>query len=278
MSMQRQRGFTLIEIAIGLMIMGLVSMGLIATLRELAEQRRLVETRALLTQAREALLAFVATNGRLPCPALAASNGHESVLSNVGGVRTCTASVGFLPAVTLGLPGLDPGGWVTDAWRDSGNPPATLPRVLRYGVATMAGAGAPVANALTSDSVGGSLGATNPATIRGQLQNVLGVAGQGLFVCASAAGIGGAGAKCGPPGNTLAYNAVAVVWSLGANGSSPALYSADEAQNAAPGALGVWIDRAYAPQGAVGGNFDDLVTWIPYSLVADRLVKLGYVQ
>lgn len=278
MSSRRQHGFTLIEISIGLMIMGLVTMGLVATLSQQAEQRRLIETRALLTQAREALLAFVSANGRLPCPAVAASSGQESVLAIVNGVTTCTTSTGFLPAVTLGMPGLDPGGWVTDAWRDSGNPPATLPRVLRYGVAAMAGAGAPAANALTSVALGASTGTNNPATIRGQVQAALGVTGQGLFVCASAAGIGGAGARCGPAANTLAFNAVAVVWSLGANGSVPALYSADETQNAAPGALGVWIDRTYAPQGAVGGNFDDLLTWIPYPLVADRLVKLGYVQ
>lgn len=278
MSTMRQRGFTLIEIAIGLMIMGLVMVGMVASLTQQAEQRRLVDTRSQLAQAREALLAFVSATGRLPCPATAASAGQESALPPVAGVTVCTAATGYLPAVTLGMTGLDPGGWLTDAWRDSGNPPATLPRVLRYGVATMPAPVGAHTNALTSVALGTTANPGLASSIRSTVQAQLTTTGQGLFVCASAAGVGGAGNRCGTPANTLAYNAVAVVWSLGSNGASPGLYSADEAQNANPGALGVWIDRAFAPSGAQGGMFDDLVTWIPFPLVAERLVKLGYVQ
>ena len=101
----RARGFSLVEIAVGLVILGLSAAGLVAVIGQQSEHRRLVETRASLSAARDALLAYVAANGRLPCPATAGSAGQESRVAP--GSAQCTQTAGLLPAVTLGLPGLE---------------------------------------------------------------------------------------------------------------------------------------------------------------------------
>ncbi|MEZ5651506.1 MAG: type II secretion system protein [Burkholderiaceae bacterium] len=266
-----ERGFSLIELAIGLAILAIAAVGMTAVLGKLTEQRKLTESRALIDDVRQAVLGYVATHGRLPCPALAASNGQESVAGVAAGITTCSAQVGFVPAVTLGLPGLDPNGLVTDAWRDgAGTGNGTHLRSLRYAISSLA---APVANALTS----AALGAPGSLTRRIDVQTTID-AGQGLFVCRSAAGIGAGVNRCGTAANTLSQNAAAIIWSRGANGNSPADYSADEQQNANWPQARVVISREIAPTDALGGNFDDLVTWIAYPEVADRLLRGGFVQ
>ncbi len=271
--MKRSRGFTLIEIAIGLMIMGLAAAGIIGVLSQQAEQRRIADTRARLAQARDALMAFVATRGRLPCPAGIASNGVELAVpqppppGTPGGTRfVCATEAGLLPAVTLGLPDLEPGGWFADGWRDHGNPPATLPRVFRYAVTPLAGDAQ-----LTAEGLG--FITNTRAAVRAAFD-----AGQGLFVCSSAVGVAGAPNRCGAAANELSRTAAAVVWSLGNNAADAAMFSADEQQNANMPVPRVVISRTFAPPGAVGGNFDDQVLWIPYTLHLDRLVSMGLVQ
>lgn len=265
----RPTGFTLVEIAIGLAIMGLATVGLLAALSKQAEQGKIATTRATVTQAQEALLAFAGTAGRLPCPALAATNGQEAIASNVGGVITCTAEAGFLPAVTLGMPGTDTDGQLNDGFADgAGRSNGTYLRSLRYGITRLA---APVANALSSPS----LGAAGSATRRTDVQTAI-VAGQGLFVCRSAAGVAVAVNRCGGVANTLSTNAAAIVWSRGLNGNDPARWSADELQNANQLIPRAYVSRAFAPANATGGAFDDQLTWIPWPMLAERLMRGGF--
>ena len=100
------RGFSLVELAIVLSILGLLSIGALSALRIQTERARLAETRELLADAREALLNFAAVSGRLPCPA-----------PDAGGLAagTCSATLnkvikGHLPWQTLGLISTDPWG------------------------------------------------------------------------------------------------------------------------------------------------------------------------
>ncbi|MEZ5658843.1 MAG: type II secretion system protein [Burkholderiaceae bacterium] len=271
----RSTGFSLIELAIGLAILAIAAVGMTAMLGKLTEQRKLTETRVAIEDARKALLDFVAVQGRLPCPAIVGSNGLESVAGVAGGVITCSSQIGFLPGVTLGLSNLDQNGLYTDAWRDgAGNGGGALPtanlRALRYAISSLA---VPVANALSSPSLGAPGSLTRRIDVQASFD-----AGQGLFVCRSAAGVGAGVNRCGAPANTLSQNAAAVIWSLGINGNSPADYSADETQNSAWPQQRVVISREFAPQNAVGGNFDDMVSWIAYPEVADRLLRGGFVQ
>jgi prepilin-type N-terminal cleavage/methylation domain-containing protein len=266
----KQRGFSLIEIAIGLMIIGLIASSMIASIGQQTEQRRVTETKVSLNQARDAVMAYLTSQGRLPCPASATSNGQESILSNSSGIITCTLEAGFLPAVTLGMTGLDANGNLNNGWDDGAGAATTRPRVFRYGVSSLA---APVTNALTSPG----LGAAGSSTRRNDVQTAINN-GNALFICASASGISGATNRCGSTANLLSNTAAVTIWTLGANGSNTGTFSFDELQNATMPVSRVLISRGYAPSGANGGMFDDLVTWIPASIVLERLLVTGAVQ
>lgn len=100
-----QRGFTLIEMAIVLLVMGLLLGGGLAMLGAQIEQQRIRDTQRLLEEAREALLGYAASHvdltnhPYLPCPDTA-NDGVEDRTATPG---PCAANEGNLPWVTLGL-------------------------------------------------------------------------------------------------------------------------------------------------------------------------------
>lgn len=109
-----QRGFSLVELAIVLVVVGLLIGGLLTPLATQFEQRRISETQRNLDETREALIGFALRNGYLPCPAVSAQNGLED---RSGAYCTQGKRQGFIPWATLGVPR-------TDAWG----------RMLRYSV------------------------------------------------------------------------------------------------------------------------------------------------
>jgi len=271
---RRGRGFTLIEVAISLVLLALASGVIVAVLRQQLEQRKMADTATILDSAHDALLAYVTTYGYLPCPAIAATNGVENAVV-VAGTRTCPVETGFLPAKTLGLNNLDKAGLLENAWHDgAGNSNGTYLRVIRYSVATLAG----TPNAWAPINPG--LGALNSPTIRGTVQPYFSSAkNNGLFVCYSSANLLATNDRCGlNPANDLAPNVAAIMWSLGGDANDIASYSTDELQNYTPTIARVVISHPYIVKGATGGPFDDQVSWIPYAAVADRLVSGGWVQ
>jgi prepilin-type N-terminal cleavage/methylation domain-containing protein len=111
--MRRGRGFTLVELAVALAVIGLLLGMLIVPLNAQVDQQRISDTRKQLNLVTEAILGFAVANGRLPCPATA------TVANTVAGAgveaRTgtaCTAALngeGVVPWATLGVP-------ETDSW------------------------------------------------------------------------------------------------------------------------------------------------------------------
>ena len=63
------RGFTLVEIAVVLMILGLLLGGLLIPLSAQMDQQKIRVTQQRLEEIKEALIGFAILNGRLPCPA-----------------------------------------------------------------------------------------------------------------------------------------------------------------------------------------------------------------
>ena len=273
------RGFTLIEVAISLVLLALATGAVVAVLRQQIEQRKMADTATILGNAHDALLAFVTTYGYLPCPAIAASNGVEKVVM-AGATRTCTVETGFLPAKTLGMNNLDTAGLLESAWHDgAGNSNGTYLRVIRYSVATLAG----TPNAWAPVNLG--LGAANSPAIRAAVQPYFAGTGNpaknnhGLFVCYSSANLLAVNDRCGlNAANDLAPNVAAIVWSLGGDANDIANYSTDERQNYTPTVARVVVSHPYIAKGAAGGPFDDQVSWISYATLADRLVAGGWVQ
>lgn len=97
-------GFTLIEVAIVLVIVGLVLSAFLTPLAAQFEQSRNVEARRNLLEIKESLLGFAVINGRLPCPDTDGDGLDDgcvdtSVTSNTGG---------NVPWATLGTKQLDP--------------------------------------------------------------------------------------------------------------------------------------------------------------------------
>lgn len=105
--MKRQRGITLVELALSLVILGLLGVLVAQVLGYSARQREALAERDLLARADDAVTGFVSARHRLPCPDLD-GDGREDCMSPI-------AQVGHL------------------AWRSIGLPDARAAR-LRYGV------------------------------------------------------------------------------------------------------------------------------------------------
>ena len=249
----RNRAFTLIEVAVVILILTLLASGLAMPVAAQLELRRASETRRILDEARDSLLAFAAANGRLPCPATDASRGEESFApGGDSGNGSCARFYdGYLPGAALGLSPLDTEGFVRDAWN-------TEHSRIRYAVF---GAGASV-NAVANPFT--RVNGMQAATLAG-----LGDAPHFIYICASAAGASASG--CGPATNQLTRRAAFVLLSLGPNaGISPAA-GGDEARNQSGDPVFVYHEAT------AGGNaaFDDVVQWVPMHLVASRMLAAG---
>lgn len=225
-----------IALAIAALVLGA---GLTLLLTQL-DQQRIQDTKTLLGDAQDALIGFAIANDRLPCPASATSNGVEDPAVVTG---TCNHPYdGFLPAVTLGLPGVDANGYLIDAWRLRQNR-------IRYAVTTANGRAATTPNGIKAVTMSGFT--------------------PDLAVCASAAGI--AATSCGTA-TVLTNNAIAVIFSIGKNAPNGGA-GADEAANLDGDP--VFVSHTLAPAEAAGGEFDDQLTWLSPSILFNRMVQAG---
>lgn len=246
-------GFTLIEIAIVLVIVGLLLGGLLMPLAAQVEQQRTSETQKLLEEIKDAIIGFAILNGRLPCPASPTSSGNEGP---VGG-GACTVQHGFVPAVSLGLGvNLNLDRLLVDSW---GNP-------IRYSVTT------------SDFDADGNWDFTTPNEMRNvQMVNL----GPNLQVCSAQSALP---AACTSVATNVATTAVVVLFSMGKDWAS--FTSADQVENVG-GTLGggpsgltyqvpndvVFVSRQYG--GATGNEYDDIVTWISPPQLYNRLVAAG---
>ncbi|MGE0356780.1 MAG: type II secretion system protein [Burkholderiales bacterium] len=245
--------FTLLEVLFAMLVLAILAAGLAIPLSTQVAMRRQEDTRRILEEAREALLGFAATHGRLPCPATAASRGEESFAPG-GDARAGDCSNfhdGFLPAAAIGLAPLDEEGFLRDGWGS----PANRVRYAVFGAGRSVGG---VANPLTR--VDGMREATLAA---------LGDAPAFLVVCGAGASTGGAG--CGPAANQLTRRAAFVLLSTGPSAALRPAPGREESRNL--DASGVFVSRE--PSVEPGNEFDDFLTWVPVSVLAGRLVAAG---
>lgn len=115
-----QTGFTLLELAIVLMIVSLLAGGLLSSLPQQIEQQKLSDTRQTLNDIRSALLGYALLYGNLPCPTTVtdpAQSGYGMAASSCNGGAS---SDGILPWKTLGVAETDAWGsqrtTATDGW------------------------------------------------------------------------------------------------------------------------------------------------------------------
>lgn len=264
------RGFSLIEVAIVLVIISVLVAIVAVPLATQLEQQRITETNKQLETIKEAIIGFALANGRLPCAArLADNNGVES-LNGLASNGVCNAYVGYVPAVTLGLSAIDSNGFAVDGWGLSQNR-------IRYAVANLSiTAGAPVA---CTNSVVNVF--TKTDGMRSAAMNCL--ADPGIFVkmltiCAVTP-TGTANTLNPPlPGNSDPCTSILakppfVVFSLGKNAASGGLPLTDEAHNIDSDSY--FVSHTPTAVGSPSGEFDDLVTWPSINTIFARMVQVG---
>lgn len=243
----KPRGFSLIEIAMVLMIAGLVLGAGLRALGPQLEQRRYSQTQEQLQVVSEALYGFFVLNQRLPCPASTTSNGREWFCTALIGVcnptnvpqdhgRCVNPNNGFLPAATLGLPGA---GQVGDTY------PGLLPDAWGF----------PVRYAV-SHNTAASLSGHYPFTaanagVRGVYQSGnLDQLESTLRVCSTSAGA--TAADCATPTQELAQPTF-LLWSTGRRGPNLPAAGDDETKNRTNDPVFVSRPRDEA--------FDHLIFW-----------------
>jgi prepilin-type N-terminal cleavage/methylation domain-containing protein len=258
MNKQCHSGFTLAEMAIVLVIVGLLLGGLIVPLSAQMDARDRSETQKALADAREALIGFAIVNGRLPCPAdrtISTGNFNAGIEATTaaGGPCACTTTTsgiaraavatvcsdtilggvtGVLPWATLGLP-------ETDGWNNR----------YSYRITTRFG------RVASGQSIFGCTPSANPVNA------AFALCSQGDISIAINAG-----------GTVIASNLPAVVVSHGKNG------------------LGAWLPNGTQIAGASGdelenGNsdasfvsntsIDDQLIWVSPPLLMNRMIAAG---
>ncbi|MDH4046692.1 MAG: type II secretion system GspH family protein [Gammaproteobacteria bacterium] len=251
--MHRQSGFSLVELAIVILIMGLILGGLAMPLSVQRDNARYREAQELLTVVENSIQGFALVNGHLPCPATPASGGFA--LASAGG---CAVPHGFVPASTLGLAGpRNDDNLLLDPW--------SVP--VRYSV-----------SAVDIDGDGNW-----DFTAPGELKDVgLANLAPDLVVCNTATG--SSATACASPLATLSASAPFLLHSRGKNNATGA--SPDEVENAGASLGGgvsgtsypvasdiVFVSRRQSAQ--PGSEFDDILTWTAPASLYHRLVAAG---
>lgn len=245
-----QTGFSLVEMAVVLAIIGLLLGGMLLPLSAQIELQNANETQRRLDMAREALLGFAMTNRRLPCPASTTSQGLEVPL---GGGTCSTPLNGYIPAVTLGLLPVNSSQMFVDAW---GNP-------IRYAVTNFSLSNPPKTYVTATPLLPFTTSDGIRTVYNGETVSGLAALLPNLSVCSAA--------TC-TAANTLTSNAVAVLFSTGKNTATGGI-GTDEAANL--NGDSVFVSHTPTPSTASGGEFDDIVQWLSPYLLYNRMIVGG---
>ncbi len=266
----KKSGFTLLEMAVVMAIMGILLMGLVSPFSAQKESENISRTDKQLNEIKDAIMGFLRAQGRLPCPAFPTINPALSGRENVG-ANTCLNAAnqvfqhGFVPGNTLGLKGTyNADGLLLDPWN---NP-------YRYSITRSNGNG------------GGKWDFIDIAEMRAVGINNL-LTNNPILVCAVASPNA---VDCNAPaGNSPIVSAIPLVFfSMGKNWEN--LTSPNQLENA--GETGANIastataltypiatDDTFASSVRSGANpnttFDDLVYWISPNEIYSALYQAG---
>lgn len=257
-----ENGFSLLEVAIALAILGLLLGTLVQPLGSVFQQEKVRRAKSDLETIREALIGFSIAHGRLPCPASVDPNDSaNSGAESPEGGGDCDKQHGFVPALTLALQGpRNQDGLLLDPW---GNP-------YRYSVDQSDNGGAGTADFTTQGDIA-AVGAENLAPR--------------LEACPIASS---STTQCTPNADRLTDDGVPVIiYSMGRNwanySSEDELENAGEDDSTMTNDAGLPYpiagDRIFVSKGihSVAGDreFDDIVLWLSTYVLYSRLINAG---
>lgn len=229
-------GFTLIEMSIVLIVVSLILAGVLKTVGIQRQQLKRDETRQQLETIKEALIGFALTNGRLPCPDTG-NDGIENPANPANG-EDCDANEGMLPHVDIGIGN-------SDVWGNR----------FRYHVS---GSGV---NSFADDVPHPPLPAATQAA-----NSSFGVNTDGTIVINDN--------EAAEPGVAVISNNIpAIVVSYAENGAQQQACGAGlslREQENCDGDVN-FVDSFYSE--VAGQEYDDLVVWIPLTVLKSRMVE-----
>ncbi len=256
-------GFTLIEMAVVLLIVGLLVAGLLGPLETQLEARDRRQTLADLQQIADALYGFALTHGRLPCPDADGDGRADPAFDPADPASAqCAGAAGQLPWVELGTA-------IGDAWGNRFDYAVSAPRYAR-----------PEVDGLCNGDDGGAatehfdLCTTGLLTVLGRGDDPSTAAVEGKFAYTSASEVPAVVVSHGRNG----YGSTSVAGALRAPPTG-----GDELENA--NADATYVARGYS-RGAAGCadggseasplcEYDDLVMWLSPTILNERMVSAG---
>lgn len=241
---EASKGFTLIELAIVLIVVALLLAGLIGTLRTQLEARDRERALTDVSEIREAMLGYVVTEGRLPCPDTDGDGIENPIpVPTPPATTNCAAAEGNVPYATLGVVADDPWRTTQQRWP------------YRYRVTTLfadygvAGAGAPT-SACPSPPERASFNLCDNGDI---------TINDGA-------------------GNVIAQQVPALIWSRGSNRNEADKQIGGTASNAeAENENGDTVFTLKQFSREDNQEFDDIVTWIPLGVLQNRMIQSGFL-
>jgi len=247
----KSRGFTLIEIAVVMLIMTLLMSGLAPTITRQLDQQRTSETRRQLEEIRASLLGFAVANGRLPYPAcgtLQANTTNAGLELSPASAAVCASAsdIAVLPWATLGVS-------ETDAWG----------RRFSYRVrSTFADATeGTTPSCPTSSGVSFQICSSGDANVK---ESSAGSSiASSLPVVIISHGNNGCGAYIPNGGNKIA---ISVGDSSGGDCNNA---GNDQFENSDVTANTTFVSKTFSP------NYDDLLVWITPNTLTSRMVAAG---
>jgi len=256
-----QQGFSLIELAVVLVIVSLLLGGLLWPLSSQIDQQRLAENKTRLAIAREALLAHAAAHARLPCPddpatTGAGNTGKEEFQATPAGDTDnglCKVWDGFLPGSQLGLSNLDSGGHYLDGW-------GTEHSRVRYAV---------------SNKLNGALEGifTGTNRVKGLALAAMGDATDNIHVCESSTGI--TATNCGVAVAFSGGKSIFVVYSLGKNAAEVVTNAVTPAADEAANVNGDLVFISHQPVANPAAYYDDHLEWVGVYAYINHMMKAG---
>jgi prepilin-type N-terminal cleavage/methylation domain-containing protein len=243
------QGFTLIEMTMVILILGLMMTAFLEPLATRVEEEQRNNTQIQLDEIEEVLYGYVLRNNTLPCPDCTATTVAGCAAATAGdGIAdqtvpgACDTAFGNLPWADLGIKG-------TDQWDNN----------FTYRV-----------DLVFADTTDGTPYDVGPPVVQAGCENVSATLGISFSLCSDGdIAVWNMADNTDPLFEIVATSIPAVVVSHGKNWRSAP--SADELENTNPDPI--FVDKAYSQE--EGAEYDDMLIWISPHILKTMSVKAG---